>query len=112
MRRLLDLIVTAVILFALFTLCFFAKTSVASPELQMLLLICATLCFACLIFVGVSGQGLLCRRVEKDEFLINVDKTVYKTFKKTEHFWRWDSIFIDRKLCFCEGSFMGGKYDM
>lgn len=45
-----------------------------------------------------TGEGLLLRRIEKNEFLLNPDGSVFKRFEETEFIWRWDKMFSGRRL--------------
>ena len=45
-----------------------------------------------------DGHGLLWRRVDSGDVLLNPDRSIFKKFYKTDFVWRWDPMFNNRIL--------------
>ena len=63
-----------------------------------LLIIGMLRCFALLIVLILTGDGIIWRKVEKNNFLLSKEGEVVHVFKEPELIWRYHKMFSSNKL--------------
>ncbi|MHB8860409.1 MAG: hypothetical protein ACYC48_01600 [Minisyncoccota bacterium] len=80
-----------------------ATAAIFSPVLAGMTMLAIAVLGAIGAFLGairslLFGEGLLCRRVEKNACLVRKTGTVVKVFNETTSVWRFDPMFVGRRL--------------